>query len=523
MATKKGKSKKNQSKPNTKPLPMPSDTPTQCVPPCLFGISIGSQNTCLAVAKNDTFEIVVNETGDRLTPLCIYYEQLANTKGMLKPLIGQVASQSADRGKPNCFTHLLEFKKMCENASKQNTNENSDTVSIIAESGPQLISHVQILQDFISAIRDLVSAHCNKTATHCIIAHSSHVSMETIEILKNACTQANIIPIQFVPSSACALLAYAIGQNHNELNISKVAMVIDLGHNYLDVTIYRILGGLFEPIKSVQSLDLGGQKFNELLSEHIVAIFNSKFNCNLRESEKSIIKIHTEVSNVKHILSSLPSAPISIDSLFNGIDCHLSISRGRFESIISPLISRMIEIINSTLKEANLEPKSVTDLVCVGGSCRIPFVQSQLQGSFPSATLHTTLPPDEVAALGVAKQCQLLELNKLVSEFPQTTDLISSTAYSISLKIDSDILLFETGTPLPATKTNTFEVSTPQLTFSLYENYNRHIGSQAIDIPEGVTNVSLITELNFKTGLQLTFRDTRNGQCIDTFHIPFSL
>ena len=523
MATKnKGKSKKKQqNKSNAKPLL--SDTATQCVPPCLFGLSIGSQNICLAVAKGDTFEIVVNETGDRLTPLCIYYEQQTGGKGILKPLIGQVASQSADRGLSNCFTHLLNFERMCENVSKQNRTETSDRVSVISDSGSHQIQHVRILKDFLSAARDLVSAHSNRTASHCIIAHSSHVSMDTIETLRDACSQASLVPIQIVSSGECALLAYGVGQNMNELNISRVAIVIDLGHNYLDVSIYRIIGGIFQPIKSVQFPDLGGQRLNELLSEHVVTIFSNKYKCNIRDSKKSILKINTEVSNVKHVLSSLASAPISIDSLFDGIDCHLSVSRGRFESLISPLIGQTMEIINSTLKDANLEPKNVTDVVCVGGSCRIPFVQSQLQGSFPSATLHATLPPDEVAALGAVKQCHLLESKKLVSEMPPMPHSIHTTSHSITLKIDSEIILFETGMPLPATKTDTFEVSTPQLAFSLFENSDRQIGSEAINIPEGVTNVSLQSELTINSGLKLSFSDTASGQSIDTFHIPFSL
>ena len=517
MASKpKGKSKKKQQSSKYNPKPLPSDTSTHCVP-CLFGISIGSDNICLATSKNDTFEIVVNETGDRLTPLCIYYEP--NSRGVVKPLIGQVAAQSADRGNPNSFTQLLEFEKM----RGKDSNENSNTISILTDSGPQQMPHVRILTDFLSAIRDLVSAYCNRTATHCIIAHSSHVSMETIETLRNACSLASLFPIQFISSDVSALLAYSIGQKETELKIPKTALVIDLGHNYLDVSIYRILGGLFKPIKSAQFQNLGGKMFNELLSDHIVTIFNNKNRCDVTESKKSILRIHTEVSSIKHILSLLPSAPINIDSLFNGIDCHLSVSRGRFESMISPLIGRIIEIINTTLKEANLETKSVTDLVCVGGSCRIPFVQSQLQGSFPSATLHATLPPDEVVALGAAKQCQLLELNNLISDFPKPADSIPNLAHSICLKTDSEFLLFESGTPLPATKTATLEVSTAQLTFSLFENSNRHIGSEAIHIPEGVTIVSLFAEISVSSGLKLDFSETTSGQHIDTFQIPFTL
>ncbi|KAI6656394.1 Heat shock protein 70 [Oopsacas minuta] len=512
MASKgKGKGKlkkKTQPKPPTKPPP-PIDTP------CLFSVSIGTQNICIATVRNAILEIIVNENGDRLTPASICYE--VGKKGQFNPLIGQVASQLADRGEPNAFTHLLDFEKMSENCCKTNFQDSS--LKLVAESSTQNISHVRILSDFLSAVRETVSAYSNKTATHCIIAHSSQVSMET---LRNACNIAALSPIQILPASICPLLAYGIGQNKDQLEIPKIALVIDLGHRYLGVSIYRILNGLFQPIKTEQFQGLGGEKFDEILTNHIASLFNDKHKCDLYENRKSILKIAREVSNIKHILSTLPIASVSIDSLYEGIDCHLSIARGRFESLISPIITRLVEIVTSTVLGKDMELECITDLVCVGGSCRIPFIQSQLQGAFSSATLHNTLTQDEVFALGAAKQCQLIEENTLVSDFKTPPISVPSTMYDIVLKIDIDILLFQSGTPLPATNDTTLEVAGPR-TFSIIES--RNLGNGTIDIPEGVKIVSLRSELNAQTGLKHmtseTILDIHTGAvvCADTILI----
>ena len=503
--------KKTQNKSAIKP-PRDGDTPTQCGTPCLFSVSIGTQNICIATLRNDTLQVVVNENGDRLTPASICYEKAA--KGQLRPLIGQVASQSADRGEENAFRYLLEFEKMCKECSRTNFKE--DSLKLMTDYGTQVVSHVRILSDFLSAIRDIVSAYTNTPATHCIIAHSSQVTTET---LRNACTKASIIPIQILHTSVFPLLAYGIGQNEKELEIRKISLVIDLGHNYLDVSIFRIFSGLIEPIKTAQFPDLGGKMFDEILTNHIAALFNDRHRCDLFENKKSILKIAREVSSVKHILSTLPSASISIDSLFNNMDCHLSVARGRFESLISPLVTRLVENVASTVMEAKLELKAVSDLVCVGGSCRIPFIQSQLQASFPSATFHATLPPDEVAAVGAAKQCQLLMENNLVSNL-SSPESVPSATHDIILKIEHDVTLFRSGTPLPATNRATFEVAGPRATFSLRED-TRLIGEGVLDIPEGVRIVSLQSMLNPQSGLKMVFSDT-SGTDLDTFQIDFT-
>ena len=504
--------KKSQNKSAIKPPPG-GDTPTQCDTPCLFSVSIGTQNICIATLRNDTVQVVVNENGDRLTPASICYEKAM--KGQLKHLIGQVASQSADRGEENAFRYLLDLEKMCKECSRTNFQEES--LKLVTDFGTQIVSHVRILGDFLSAIRENVSAYTNTPATHCIIAHSSQVTTET---LRNACTRASLIPIQILHTSVFPLLAYGIGQNEKELEIRKIALVIDLGHNCLDVAIFRIFSGLIEPIKTTQFPDLGGKMFDEILTNHIVALFNDRHRCDLFENKKSILKIAREVSSVKHILSTLPSASINIDSLFNDTDCHLEIARGRFESLISPLVTRLIAVVGSTIMEAKLELTDVSDLVCVGGSCRIPFIQSQLQASFPSATFHATLPPDEVAAVGAAKQCQLLVENKLLSNLTSSPKSVPSTTHDIILKIEHDVTLFLSSTPLPATKSATFEVSGPRATFSLREG-TRLIGEGVLDIPEGVRIVSLQATLNPQVGLKMDFSDT-SGRDLDTFQTDFT-
>ena len=155
----------------------------------------------------------------------------------------------------------------------------------------------------------------------------------------------------------------------------------------------------------------------------------------------------------------------------------------------------------------------------MGGSCRIPFIQSQLQASFPSATFHATLPPDEVVAMGAARQCQLLVENKLFSELASPIPVPSATQ-DIILKIEHDVTLFQSGTPLPATKTATFEVAEPRATFSLREG-TRPIGEGVLEIPEGVKIVSLQAMLNPRSGLKMVFSDT-SGRDLDTFQINFT-
>ena len=122
--------KKSQNKSATKPASS-GDTTTQSDTPCLFSVSIGTQNICIATLRNNTPQVVVNENGDRLTPASICYERCV--KGQLRPLIGQVASQSADRGEQNAFRHLLDFEKMCKECFRTNFQE--DSLKLVTDFG----------------------------------------------------------------------------------------------------------------------------------------------------------------------------------------------------------------------------------------------------------------------------------------------------------------------------------------------------------------------------------------------------
>ena len=515
----KGK-KKKQSKHNSKPsLPDPIP-PTD--PPCLFAVSFGTHNICLATNKNGSLETVVNENGDRLTPGFIMYEPKNSKQAQLRAVVGQVASQSADRSEPNCFSHLLEPDQLIRHTSKVNKQENSRDFKIVTELGTVQISYDKILVDFISAIRDTVSANCNKKATHCVIAHSSLVSMEIIETLRNACLKASLIPLQILPSNAFPLLAYGIGQNEKEFEKTNNALVIDIGHKYAEVAIFRVTHGMFQQIKTSRYEDLGGKEFTRLLSEHVITTFNSKYRCDLATSKKALLKITREVSNAKHIFSTLPSASVDIESLFNDIDCHLSITRGRFEALISPIVARVIELSVEMLAQVEMEPNCVTDVVCVGGSCRIPMIQSQLQGKFPTATLHASMPPDEVVALGAAKQCQILEQNS-IQDFAQSiqTETISCLTQELILKIEKEQLVFKSGAPLPATKLLSLEVTRNELSFSIYENV-KEIGTKTILVPEGVKIVSLKAEAIQNAGIKVSFSDATSSQVFNTFLVAFN-
>lgn len=195
-----------------------------------------------------------------------------------------------------------------------------------------------------------------------VIAVPMHWSQKSRKQYCQAARDSGFDVIGVITEPSAALLAYDIGIDEHE---SSNVLVVRLGGLSTDLTIMSVQNGLYHVVDSFHSSHLGGTILTQALTEYLATEFFNKFKLDPRESRRSMVKLNEVAENVKHILSTMPSAQVFAESLIDGLDFNQPITRARFENVIKsklPLISRPIEEFVKKNSEINIDKVSISPL-----------------------------------------------------------------------------------------------------------------------------------------------------------------
>lgn len=204
----------------------------------------------------------------------------------------------------------------------------------------------------------------------------------------------NVLRIMNEPIAAA--IAYGLDK---KVNTMRNVLIFDLGGGTFDVSILSVEGGDFKVKTYEGDSHLGGEDFNNRLVKHFVDEFTRKHG-NIANDKSALSRLRKACEKAKRALTSTAQARITIDKLFGGIDFISSITRARFEELNADLFNRTIEKVAKALEHADMKKTDIDDVVLVGGSTRIPKIQSLLQEFFDGKELYKTINPDEAVAYG---------------------------------------------------------------------------------------------------------------------------
>merc|ERR1719218_527369 len=212
--------------------------------------------------------------------------------------------------------------------------------------------------------------------------------------------------LRVINEPSAAAIAYGLDKK-DEKNI----IVFDLGGGTFDVSLLTIDNGVFEVLATAGDTHLGGEDFDQRVTEHFVKSFKKKHNVDIKADVRALQKLKAEVEKAKRDLSSVQSVKVYIEGLIEGIDFEETLTRAKFEELCNDLFKNTLKPVETVLEDSGLKKSEVDEIVLVGGSTRIPKIQKLIKDFFNGKEPNRGINPDEAVAYGATVQAGILSSN----------------------------------------------------------------------------------------------------------------
>ncbi|MEP7147514.1 MAG: molecular chaperone DnaK [Acidobacteriota bacterium] len=372
----------------------------------IIGIDLGTTNSVVAVMEGGEPVVITNSEGGRTTPSVVAFAKDGNR------LVGQVAKRQAVTNPENTLYSIKRFmgRKFDEVKAeikqvpfKVEKASNGD-VRIDAEGkqySPPEIS-AMVLQKLKQSAEDYLGAKVDKA----VITVPAYFNDAQRQATKDAGKIAGLEVLRIVNEPTAAALAYGLDKKKDE-----TIAVFDFGGGTFDISILEVGEGVVEVKSTNGDTHLGGDDIDEALVGWIIDEFKKDQGIDLHNDKMALQRLKEAAEKAKVELSSTMETEINLP--FVTADAsgpkHLvmKLTRAKFEALVEPLLKRLMPPVEQAIKDANLEPKDIEEIVLVGGSTRIPKVQEMVKGFFGKEP-NKSVNPDEVVALGAAVQAGVL-------------------------------------------------------------------------------------------------------------------
>jgi len=436
------------------------------------GIDLGTTYSCVGTWKHDRVEIIPNEMGNRTTPSYVSFDGSER-------LIGEAAYNQAAVNPTNT---VFDAKRMIGRKFADEEIQRDIQLwpfKVVQRQGGKPFIQVQYMDEtkefapeeisamVLTKMKSIAEAYLGGPVTDAVITCPAYFNDAQRVGTKNAGMIAGFNVLRILNEPTAAAIAYGLEQTDvsgTTKEREKLVLVFDYGGGTLDVSILSIDGGIFEVKATGGDTHLGGEDLDNEMVTHLVAEWRRQHKTDLRQNQRSLRRLRTACERAKRTLSSSVQAAIEIDSLYEGIDFYTTISRAKFEELCAPHFRKCLEIVIKTLYEAKIDKSAINEIVLVGGSTRIPKVQSMLEGYFEGKRVNKTINPDEAVAYGAAVQAAVVtgtargKANEVL--------LLDVTPLSLGIATQGDVMapIIDRNTTVPVTRKKIFSTTSDNQT-----------------------------------------------------------
>lgn len=486
----------------------------------IIGIDLGTTNSCVSVMEGSEPVVIPNSEGKRTTPSVVGF--ISN--GEIK--VGDPAKRQAITNPKNTVNSIKRF--MGESYDEVLTDVKRVPYDVIK--GPNNLPKVKINDRLYSPqeISAMVLQKMKKTAedylgmevTEAVITVPAYFDDSQRQATKEAGEIAGLIVKRIINEPTAAALAYGLDKKHKD---SKIA-VFDLGGGTFDISILELGDGVFEVKSTNGDTHLGGDDFDQKIMDWLADSFKSDEGVDLRKDPMALQRLKEAAEKAKIELSSSAQTEINLPYIMpvDGVPKHLvkTLTRAQFEQICDDLIQKTMEPCKLALKDANMKPSDVDEVILVGGSTRIPAIQQLVEKFFGKAP-SKGVNPDEVVAVGAAIQGGVLtgEVKDIL--------LLDVTPLSLGIETMGSVMtkLIESNTTIPSKKTETFTTASdnqPSVEIHILQgerpmaSQNKTIGRFHLDgLPpaqRGVPQIEVTFDIDANGILHVSAKDKGTGK-----------